>query len=108
MDEETYLKMLDENPLLWRRPDLMRDSSDNNRDFRFDETGNSKKCIYPRMKTESGNFVGLPRTHEAARHESIYFDAYVGVESIDEEVELQNNRLLEEYKDEEPELKMLV
>jgi hypothetical protein len=36
MDEETYLKALEENPQLLRRPDLITDSSQNSRDFRFD------------------------------------------------------------------------
>jgi len=37
MDEETYLKALDDNPQLLRRPDLITDASQNTRDFRFDE-----------------------------------------------------------------------
>lgn len=47
MDEETYLLMLKENPLLWRRPDLITDSSQNTRDFKFDETGSSRRVIDP-------------------------------------------------------------
>lgn len=90
MDEETYLKALEENPLLPRRPDLITDASQNTRDFCFDETGMSKKIINHKIRTETGEFVGVPRSLEQARHESIYFDAYAGDDLLDEEAERNN------------------
>jgi hypothetical protein len=47
MDEKTYLKVLEENPLLPRRPDLITCSHENSRDFKFDETGESIKLLKP-------------------------------------------------------------
>jgi hypothetical protein len=37
MDEISYLKTLEENPLLPKRPDLIKNSSENTRDFMFEE-----------------------------------------------------------------------
>lgn len=37
MDETSYLKTLVENPLLPKRPDLIKNSSENTRDFMFEE-----------------------------------------------------------------------
>ena len=45
MDEQTYLKVLEENPLLPKRPDLITCSLENTRDFKFDETGGSFKLL---------------------------------------------------------------
>ena len=45
MDEKTYLKVLEENPLLPRRPDLITCSQENSRDFKFNETGESIKLL---------------------------------------------------------------
>jgi hypothetical protein len=64
MSEQEYLKALEENPLLPRRPDLITDSSQNTRDFCFDETGLSVKIINPKIRTEIGEFVGVPRSLE--------------------------------------------
>lgn len=108
MDEDTYLEMLERHPQLWRRPDLIKNPSQNTRDFIFDETSSSKRMILARQKTDAGNFVGLPRSIEQARHESIYFDAYAGIESLDEEAELKNNQLLDEFKENEPDMRELV
>lgn len=64
MDEETYKQTLADNPLLIRRPDLITDPSQNTRDFKFDEEGESSDLLKPHIKTESGDFVGFPRSPE--------------------------------------------
>jgi hypothetical protein len=52
MSEQDYLKALEENPLLPRRPDLITDSSQNTRDSYFNETDLSVKIINPKIRTE--------------------------------------------------------
>lgn len=94
MDEDTYLKVLEQNPLLPKRPDLITCSNHNTRDFKFDETGGSIKTLKPKEHTETGD----PRSL-AASHRSLYFDAYGGDEEVDGYAE-KNNLLImeEEYK----------
>ena len=43
MDEETYLKALEDNPQLIRRPDLIQDASQNTRDFKFDDSNEEEE-----------------------------------------------------------------
>jgi hypothetical protein len=94
MDEETYLKVLEDNPLLPKRPDLITCSNQNTRDFKFDETGGSIKLLKPKEHTDTG----FPRSL-AESHQSIYFEAYGGDEEVDVFAE-KNNLLImeEEYK----------
>ena len=60
MDEETYIKTLEQNPELPRRPDLITNSSQNTRDFKFDEP--SANLIDPLKRSDSGEFYDLSRT----------------------------------------------
>ena len=57
MDEETYLKVLEQNPELPRRPDLIFNASQNTRDFRYEES--SIHVVDPTKRTNSGEFLDV-------------------------------------------------
>jgi hypothetical protein len=95
MDFREYNKVLGDNPLLWRRPDFIENETQNTRDFVFDSSGDSDHLII----TEEGEI--LTQTHLfVSKHESTYFEAYVGIDEIDIVAEKTNQLILEEeYKD---------
>ena len=73
---------------MWRRPDKIREEGETSRHFRYEETKKERtgsiNSGHNSNSLKEGNLLGSSRGSIVSRADSVYYDAYTGIENDEE------------------------